>query len=68
MGKPILNASLPLDEEDEMYTDPEIIYEAFKNKVDYIIDGGFGGTETSTIVDCTQSPPEIIRQGAGILM
>jgi len=68
LGKPILNASLPMDEEDEMYTDPEIIFEAFKNKVDYIIDGGFGGTETSTIVDCTQSPPEIIRQGAGILM
>jgi tRNA A37 threonylcarbamoyladenosine synthetase subunit TsaC/SUA5/YrdC len=30
-----------------------------------VIDGGFGGMVTSTIVDCTLSPPEVIREGLG---
>ena len=32
-----------------------------------VIDGGFGDNTPSTIVDCTQNEPEIIRQGKGIL-
>ena len=65
LGHPILSASLP-GEMVEEYTDPEIIYERFKNKVDYVIDGGIGGMEPSTIVDCTEGQPEIMRQGKGV--
>lgn len=61
---PLLSASLPGDEIED-YTNPEIIYENFKNFVDIVIDAGFGGAEPSTIIDCTQETYELIRQGAG---
>jgi tRNA threonylcarbamoyl adenosine modification protein (Sua5/YciO/YrdC/YwlC family) len=66
LGHPILSASLP-DGNVEEYTDPEIIYDLFKDKVDMVIDGGIGGMTPSTIVDCTSDEWEIIRQGEGIL-
>lgn len=64
LGRPILSASLP-GEMIEDYTDPEIMYENFRNEVDIIIDGGIGGTVPSTIIDCTKEEYEVIRRGAG---
>jgi tRNA A37 threonylcarbamoyladenosine synthetase subunit TsaC/SUA5/YrdC len=49
----------------EEYTDPELIYENFKNLVDIVVDGGIGGMVPSTIVDCTKDNYELIREGAG---
>lgn len=68
LGHPIMTTSI-LDDDKilEYTTDPEIIYEKFKDKVDIIIDGGFGGNQPSTIVDCTDDEQVIIRQGKGIL-
>ena len=49
----------------EYSTDPEIMYDKLKNLVDIVIDGGFTGNLPSTIIDCTKSDFEIIRQGKG---
>jgi tRNA threonylcarbamoyl adenosine modification protein (Sua5/YciO/YrdC/YwlC family) len=65
LGHPIMSMSLPGDDNVAYYTDPEIIHERFDNQVDIVIDGGYGGTEPSTVIDCTVSPPELIREGAG---
>lgn len=68
-GSPIMTTSL-VDEEDEIaeyLTDPEEIYERYQNKVDIIIDGGYGDNQASTIVDCTDNEIVITRQGKGIL-
>jgi len=65
LGHPVLSTSLPGQQVEE-YTDPEIIYENFKNLVDIVIDGGIGGMVPSTIVDCTTEPPVLTRQGLGI--
>lgn len=64
LGRPILSASLP-GEMIEDYTDPEIMYENFRNEVDIVIDGGIGGTVPSTVIDCTKDEYEVIRMGAG---
>jgi len=64
LGRPILSASLP-GEMVEDYTDPEIMFENYRNEVDYVIDGGIGGTVPSTIVDCTSDEPVLIREGLG---
>jgi tRNA threonylcarbamoyl adenosine modification protein (Sua5/YciO/YrdC/YwlC family) len=64
LGHPILSASLPGDMVEE-YTDPELIYENFGKLVDIVIDGGQGGMTPSTIIDCTNEPYEVIRQGLG---
>lgn len=65
LGNPILSASLP-GEMVEDYTDPEVIFENFKDKVDFVIDGGIGGMVQSTIVDCTTNDWTVLRQGLGI--
>jgi tRNA threonylcarbamoyl adenosine modification protein (Sua5/YciO/YrdC/YwlC family) len=64
LGRPILSASLP-GEMVEDYTDPEIMYENFRNRVDMVIDGGIGGTVPSTIIDCTGDEVLVIREGLG---
>lgn len=65
LGNPLLSASLP-GEMVEEYTDPELIYENFKKLVDIVVDGGPGGMQPSTIVDCTEEPYQVLRQGAGV--
>lgn len=65
LGHPVLSTSLPLHEGEDLPADPDLIEEMFGEQVDFIIDGGYGGTVPSTIVDCTQSPPVVLREGAG---
>lgn len=65
LGNPLLSASLPGDMVED-YTDPEIIFENFKDRVDFVIDGGIGNITASTIVDCTTDDWLITRQGAGV--
>ena len=64
-----MTTTLPLkDGEDiEDITTPELIEEKFGKEVELIIDGGIGGIEPSTIVNCTNGEAEIVRQGKGIL-
>ncbi|WP_299229004.1 L-threonylcarbamoyladenylate synthase [uncultured Bacteroides sp.] len=66
---PVLSTTLPMDENEdpEYVTDPELIFEKFGNETDIVIDGGIGGLEPSTVVNCIEDEPEIIRQGKGIL-
>jgi tRNA threonylcarbamoyl adenosine modification protein (Sua5/YciO/YrdC/YwlC family) len=66
-GNPIMSTSLHNDDILEYHIDPELIFEEYGNLVDMVIDGGLGGTEVSTIIDCTVSPPVIIRQGKGVI-
>ncbi len=61
---PILSASLPGDMVEE-YTDPDLMYENFKNLVDIVVDGGIGGMIPSTVIDCTKEAYEVVRLGAG---
>ncbi len=65
LGHPIMSASLPMDTDVEYYTDPEEIYEHFEKLVDIVIDGGPGEIEPSTVIDCTDSEPKLVREGAG---
>ena len=69
LDAPILTTTLPLEEgEDiEYITEPKLIDEKFGEKVDLIIDGGTGGIEPSTVINCCDDVPEIVRQGKGIL-
>ncbi|MCD6661260.1 MAG: threonylcarbamoyl-AMP synthase [Lentimicrobium sp.] len=69
LGHPIMSTSIHDDDEILEYTtDPELIYEKYKNLVDIVIDGGYGDNEPSTIIDCTDYEPVIIREGKGILL
>jgi len=65
LGHPIISTSLPGDFVEE-YTDPELIYEKFEHLADIVINAGIGKMTPSTVIDCTQEPPEVIRIGAGV--
>lgn len=66
LGNPIATTSVKdNDLIIEYSTDPELIYDYFKNKVDLIISGGYGESIPSTIVRCTDGQPKIERKGKG---
>lgn len=69
LDAPIMTTTLPQEanEEIEYSTNPELIDEKFGVLVDIVIDGGIGGIELSTIVNCMDDIPEIVRQGKGEL-
>jgi tRNA threonylcarbamoyl adenosine modification protein (Sua5/YciO/YrdC/YwlC family) len=68
LGNPIVSTSI-YDEDEilEYSTDPELIYEKWQEKVDLVIDGGYGDNTPSTIIDLTGDNPEVIRVGKGSL-
>ena len=66
LGNPIVSTSI-YDEDDllEYTTDPELIFEKWKHKVDIVIDGGYGNNIPSTIVDLSQNEIIVLREGKG---
>jgi tRNA threonylcarbamoyl adenosine modification protein (Sua5/YciO/YrdC/YwlC family) len=68
LGRPVITTSVhDQDEVIEYTTDPELIWEKYRDFTDLVIDGGFGKNEASTIVDCTGEEFVILRQGLGEL-
>ena len=68
LGNPIVSTSIhDEDEVIEYSTDPELIFEKWNDKVDLVIDGGYGDNVASTIIDLTGYEPEVIREGKGSL-
>ena len=66
LGNPILTTSIHHEDEILDYiTEPYLIYERFENLVDIVIDGGLGGIQPSTVIDCTSGSPILIREGKG---
>ena len=68
LGNPVLSTSI-IDENDEIeyITNPELIHEKWQDFADIVIDGGIGGIEPSTVIDCSTGEHDIIRQGKGEL-
>jgi tRNA threonylcarbamoyl adenosine modification protein (Sua5/YciO/YrdC/YwlC family) len=66
LGNPILSTSIH-DEDDiiEYTTDPELIFEKYQDKVDLVVDGGYGDNVASTVIDCTSGEFEVLREGKG---
>ena len=64
LDEPILSSTLMLPNEDEPLTDPYDIQDRLSHQVDLIIDGGWCGTEPTTVVDMTDGI-SLIRAGKG---
>ncbi|WP_299048387.1 L-threonylcarbamoyladenylate synthase [uncultured Polaribacter sp.] len=68
LGNPIVSTSIRDDDEILEYTtDPELIYEKWRSKVDVVVNGGYGDNTASTIIDLTEDVPNVIREGKGSL-
>lgn len=64
LGNPIISTSMRL-EEDELLSDPFKIYDLYGKQLDAVIDGGVIESGESTIIDLTESTPQLIRAGKG---
>lgn len=64
-GEAIASASLILPEGGQVLHQPSDIFERLKYKVDMVVDGGYCGIESTTIVDLRNDPVQIIRHGKG---
>ncbi|WP_434779664.1 L-threonylcarbamoyladenylate synthase [Neisseria sp. Ec49-e6-T10] len=64
LGEPILSSTLVLPEDDEPLTDPYEIRDRLEHHVDLVIDGGWCGTDPTSVIDMTDGI-ELIRQGKG---
>jgi tRNA threonylcarbamoyl adenosine modification protein (Sua5/YciO/YrdC/YwlC family) len=66
LGNPLMATSIHHEDALVDYmTDPSLIHDTL-TEVDAVIDGGPGGNEPSTIIDCTGSVPLIVREGKGV--
>ena len=69
LGNPIISTSLHDTSDDvlEYFSDPEVIHNEYENKVDIVVDGGFGNIYPSTVIDCSGDEIIVVREGLGSL-
>ena len=69
LGFPLVSTSLHNEDDEitEYFTDPEMIYSQYQIIADAVIDGGYGNLYTTTILDCTEDEPVVVREGLGNL-
>ena len=65
MGEPIMSTTLVLPGDEDPLTDPDEIRELLQHQVDLVIDGGYCGLETTTVVSLEEDYPVIVREGMG---
>jgi tRNA threonylcarbamoyl adenosine modification protein (Sua5/YciO/YrdC/YwlC family) len=65
LGEPLMSTTLMLPGNDFAESDPEDIKDRLEKVVDLIIHGGSIGQQPTTVVDLTESTPEVVREGAG---
>lgn len=66
LGRPILSTTIEYADEDYA-VNPDLIAETYAETAIYLLDGGEGGIVPSTVVDCTDDIPKILREGKGEL-
>ena len=65
LGEPIMSSTLILPDEKHPMTDPLDIRDELEQRVDLVIDGGFCGLESTTVVDWEGDVPFVLREGMG---
>ncbi|MCJ7957732.1 MAG: L-threonylcarbamoyladenylate synthase [Pseudomonas sp.] len=65
LGEPLMSVSLIMPGDTEALSDPYEMRQLLEHQVDLIIDGGFGSTESSTVINLADGEPEVIRVGCG---
>ncbi|MFT5033421.1 MAG: tRNA threonylcarbamoyl adenosine modification protein (Sua5/YciO/YrdC/YwlC family) [Bermanella sp.] len=65
LQEPMMSVSLILPGETAPMTDPYDIRDTLQHELALVIDGGFCGTEATTVVDLVEAVPVILRRGLG---
>jgi tRNA threonylcarbamoyl adenosine modification protein (Sua5/YciO/YrdC/YwlC family) len=67
LGEPIMSSSLILPGHESPLTDPLEMRDLLEKQVDLIIDGGFCGVESTSVIGLEDDQPVILREGRGDL-
>ncbi len=67
LGEPLLTSTLILPGDESPLTEGWEIQDRLDDHVELILDGGYCGTEPTTVIDLTNWPPELVRAGRGPL-
>ena len=65
LGQPIMSSTLIPPGARDALDDAVEIRERYEHDVDLVIDGGFCGTEPTTVISLIEGYPEILRHGKG---
>ncbi|WP_442497038.1 L-threonylcarbamoyladenylate synthase [Methylobacter sp. sgz302048] len=66
LGEPLLSSTLILPGDSEALTDPYEIRDRLEHELDLVIDAGIIASEQTTMIECSGSGCEIVRQGKGL--
>ena len=65
LGEPMMSVTLHMPGDEFPLSDPYDVKQTMMPLVDAVVDSGYCGHEPTTVIDMTDSTPEIIRFGAG---
>jgi tRNA threonylcarbamoyl adenosine modification protein (Sua5/YciO/YrdC/YwlC family) len=67
LGEPLMSSTLVVAPDPQPLTSAREIQQRLEHDIDAILDGGDCGTEPTTVVDLSVTPPVIVRKGKGAL-
>ena len=67
LGEALLSSTLILPDDEAPLTEGWEIQERIGDSLDLILDGGYCGTEATTVIDLSSLPPQLLRAGGGAL-
>lgn len=65
LNEPMMSVTMLLPGEEVPLTDPYDIRQTLEHELDLVIDGGFCGMESTSVIDLVEEPPLILRRGQG---
>jgi tRNA threonylcarbamoyl adenosine modification protein (Sua5/YciO/YrdC/YwlC family) len=66
LGNPLVSKSIHSNNEIEDYiTDPYEIFGAYEKQIDCMLSDGYGNNMGSTVIDCSEETPYLVREGKG---
>ncbi|WJV60189.1 L-threonylcarbamoyladenylate synthase [Pectobacteriaceae bacterium CE70] len=65
LNEPLMSTTLILPGNDFAESDPEEIQERLGKRVDLVIHGGSLGQQPTTVIDLTDTSPQVVREGTG---
>ncbi len=65
LNEPLLSSTLILPGDELPLMDPYDMRQTLDHSVDLIIDGGYCGYESTSVIDLSEGPPRVLRAGKG---
>ena len=65
LGEPLISCTLQLPGDEVPIANPQDVRDQLEHQVDIVVDGGNCGLEPTTVLDLTEDPPRLLRQGRG---